>query len=60
MVLVSAETTPKPFSVLDPSWESKVGGLRHVEAVIEPAVVGMRENNYHVTLLLDNFMHLEK
>ena len=59
-VLVPAVAAAEPLSIVDPPLNGKVGGLGHVEAMIEARMVGVREHNDHVTLLLDHFVHLGK
>ena len=58
IVLVPTEAAAEPLPVLDPARHREVGGLGDVEPVVEPAVVGVREHNDHIPLLLHNLVHL--
>ena len=57
-ILVPAAAAPEAFPIVDPALDGKVGGLGHVEAVVEAGMVGVGEHDDHVPLLLDHLLNL--
>jgi hypothetical protein len=57
-IFIPAVAATESFPVVDPAFHGEVGRLGHIEAMIEPGMIGVREYNDHVPLLLDHFVNL--
>ena len=57
-ILISADAISKSFAELDPALGGKVGGLGHIEPVVETRVISMREHHYHRSRFVDNHYNI--